>query len=59
MNAKVEKKINGQSVTARPMYRGGLLPAYWECTINDRMLAKTFGSASEVFRFAAARKANA
>lgn|GEM_PF-1252272 len=52
MNAKVEKKINGHSVTANPIYKGGVLPAYWEGSINDRMLIKTFSSATEVFRFA-------
>jgi len=53
MNAKVEKKINGHSVTANPIYKGGGLPAYWEGSINDRMLSKTFSSAGEVFRFVA------
>jgi hypothetical protein len=52
MNAKVEKKINGVSVVANPIYKGGLLPAYWACSINDRMIQKTFSSATEVFRFA-------
>jgi len=52
MNAKVQKKINGLSVIANPIYKGGVLPAYWACSINDRMIAKTFSSASEVFRFA-------
>jgi len=52
MNAKVEKKINGVSVTANPIYKGGTLPAYWACSINDRMIQKTFSSATEVFRFA-------
>jgi hypothetical protein len=52
MNAKVEKKINGQSVTANPIFKGGVLPAYWACSINDRMISKTFSSATEVFRFA-------
>ncbi len=52
MNAKVEKKINGHSVTASPIFKGGTLPAYWEGAINDHMLTKTFHSAKEVFRFA-------
>lgn len=58
MNTKVEKKINGDWVTASPIYKGGLLPAYWECLINDHMLAKTFNSAAEVFRFAANMQAH-
>lgn len=52
MNAKVEKIINGLSVSANPIFKGGVLPAYWACSINDRMVPKTFSSASEVFRFA-------
>lgn len=56
MNAKVEKKINGASVIANPIYKGGMLPAYWACSINDRMIQKTFSSASEVFRFAETMK---
>ncbi len=52
MNAKVEKKINGVSVIANPIYKGGMLPAYWACSINDHIIAKTFSSATEVFRFA-------
>jgi hypothetical protein len=52
LNAKVEKKINGLAVSANPIFKGGVLPAYWACAINDRMIPKTFSSASEVFRFA-------
>lgn len=52
MNAKVEKKINGVSVIANPIYKGGMLPAYWACSIDDHMIQKTFNSATEVFRFA-------
>ena len=52
MNAKVEKKINGLSVSAKPIFKGGVLPAYWTCSINDHVIAKTFSSAIDVFRFA-------
>ncbi|MGD2075758.1 MAG: hypothetical protein PVI91_13755 [Gammaproteobacteria bacterium] len=52
MNPKVEKKINGLSVSATPVFKGGLLPAYWEGIINERVLEQTFKSAAEVFRFA-------
>jgi hypothetical protein len=51
MNAKVEKKINGLSVSASPIFKGGVLPAYWTCSINDHMIPKIFKSAKEVFRF--------
>jgi len=53
MNAKVEKKINGFAVSANPIFKeGGMLPAYWACAINDRLIPKTFSSAREVFIFA-------
>ncbi len=52
MNAKVEKKINGVRVSANPVFKGGYLPAYWSCSIDERIIPKTFSSASEVFRFA-------
>jgi hypothetical protein len=52
MNAKVEKKINGQNVSASPVFKGDVLPAYWSCSINERIVPKTFRSASEAFRFA-------
>lgn len=52
MSAKVEKKINGLAVSANPIFKGGMLPAYWSCAINDRMIPKTFSSARDVFRFA-------
>jgi hypothetical protein len=51
MNAKVEKNINGLSVSASPIFKGGVLPAYWTCSINDQMIPKIFNSAKEVFRF--------
>ncbi|TCK17183.1 hypothetical protein DFR30_0404 [Thiogranum longum] len=52
MNAKVEKKINGVTVSANPVFKGGNLPAYWACSIDERIITKTFSSASDVFRFA-------
>jgi hypothetical protein len=58
MNAKVQKTINGVSVIANPIFKGGMLPAYWACSINDRMIPKTFRSATEVFRFARDMKAH-
>jgi hypothetical protein len=52
MNSKVEKKINGLSVSATPVFKGGLLPAYWQCIINEHVIEQTFKSAADVFRFA-------
>ena len=52
MNARIEKTINGVSVSANPIFKDGVLPAYWSCAVNDRILPKTFSSAAEVFQFA-------
>ncbi len=52
MNARIEKTINGVSVSANPIFKDGVLPAYWSCAVNERILPKTFSSASEVFQFA-------
>lgn len=53
MNAKIDKTINGQRVSARPVYKGGIQPAYWAATVNQRSLPRQFESATEAFRFAA------
>lgn len=58
MSAKVTRNINGQSVSASPVYKGGTLPAYWDCVINERILPKTFSSPVDVFRFAQNIKRN-
>lgn len=47
----VKKNINGQTVVARPVFKGGCAPAYWMATINERTLTRTFASASEAFRY--------
>jgi len=52
MNAKVEKRINGVTVSANPVFKGGSLPAYWSCSIDERIIPKIFSTASEVFQFA-------
>jgi len=51
MKATVANKISGLSVSASPIFKGGVLPAYWTCSINDHMIPKIFKSAHEVFRF--------
>ena len=53
MNAKINKTINGKRVSARPVFKDGIEPAYWAATVNERSLPKQFSSATEVFRFAA------
>jgi hypothetical protein len=53
MNAKIDKTINGKQVTARPIYKGGVQPAYWAATVNQRSLPQQFESATEAFRYAA------
>ncbi len=52
MATKIEKTINGRAISANPVFKDGARPAYWSCAINDRIIAKIFSSASEVFRFA-------
>ena len=52
MNARIEKKINGLNVSANPVFKGGVLPAYWACAIDEHMIDRTFESAREVFLFA-------
>ena len=52
MNSKIEKTINGRAISANPVFKGGAQPSYWSCAINDRIIAKIFSSANEVFRFA-------
>jgi hypothetical protein len=52
MNARIEKMINGVPVSANPIFKDGVLPAYWSCAVNEHILSKTFSSASEVFQFA-------
>lgn len=52
MNARINKTINGQYVSARPVYKGGVTPAYWAATVNQRSLPRQFESATEAFQFA-------
>ncbi len=52
MNLPVSRTIHGHKVSARPVYKDGVLPAYWTATINNRTLYKTFSSVNEVFKFA-------
>ncbi|WJW75827.1 hypothetical protein QVG61_01695 [Thiohalobacter sp. IOR34] len=55
MNAMVHRIIAGQSVYARPVYKGGSLPAYWTAIINGHTLPKTFDSVDALFRFASSQ----
>lgn len=55
MNMPVNKNINGIEVTAKPVFKGGVLPEYWVATFNNHMLPQTFPTASAVFRFAQQR----
>lgn len=57
MNMPVNKSINGIQVTARPVFKGGALPAYWIGSLNNQLLPQTFPTASAVFRFAQRRPA--
>jgi len=48
---KVSKNINGYTVEARPVFKGGAMPAYWAATVNDRSISRTFASARDAFHF--------
>ena len=52
MNTTIRKMINGQRVSARPVFKGGLQPAYWSATVNEHSLPQVFPSPSDAFRFA-------
>jgi hypothetical protein len=55
VNTRVEKLVKGQRVVARPVFKGGAMPAYWVGAVNGHSLAQTFGSAGAVFRHVAGR----
>jgi hypothetical protein len=48
----VVKQINGNTVVARPAYKGRAAPAFWIGLINNRTIGRTFSSPGEVFHFA-------
>lgn len=53
MNSTVSKTINGRRVSARPVFKGGALPAYWIATVDGRSLPKLFDTPREAIRCAA------
>ncbi len=53
MNTTISKTINGRRVSARPVFKGGALPAYWTATVDGRSLPKLFDTPREAFRCAA------
>jgi len=56
---KVSKNISGYTVEARPVFKGGAMPAYWAATVNDRSISRTFASARDAFRFVESHIADA
>ena len=50
---KVIKNIKGSTVVAKPVFKGGHMPAYWMATIDERTVSRTFETANEAFRFVA------
>ncbi len=55
MNMTVEKHVNGSLIKARPVFKGGIAPAYWAAIVNGRMMLRTFASPQSLFRFMAER----
>ncbi|MFQ5643158.1 MAG: hypothetical protein ACE5FQ_05590 [Thiogranum sp.] len=50
---KVVRTIAGHRVVVTPVFKDKKhRPAYWRVSINDHVLAQTFASTSDAFRFA-------
>lgn len=47
----VSKKIKSCTVVARPVFRDGPLPTFWEAAVNNRTIPRKFASLREVFSF--------
>ncbi len=47
----VSRKIKSCTVVARPVFRDGPLPTFWEAAVNNRTIPKKFSSLREVFAF--------
>lgn len=45
------KHVKGYKVEARPIFKGGPLPHYWEGTINGRTVSRKFFGPSDIFRY--------
>lgn len=51
MNVTVNKTIGGHRVAARPVFKGGVVPAYWTAIVDQHTLARVFPSPQAVFSF--------
>lgn len=47
----VSKKIKSCTVVARPIFKDGPLPSFWEAVVNNRTVPRKFASVHEVFMF--------
>jgi hypothetical protein len=47
----VSRKIHSHTVVARPVFRGGPLPSFWEAEVDNRTIPRKFSSPHEVFEF--------
>lgn len=47
----ISKQISGRNVEARPVFKGGPVPTYWEGIVNGRTLAKKFSTPDEIFDY--------
>lgn len=47
----VTKIMNGDTVIVSPVFSGGCEPSYWELSINDRLIWRTFESPKEAFQY--------
>ena len=49
MNVTVS--MEGNTIVISPVFNGACEPAYWEVSINDRVVWRTFTSAKKAMRF--------
>ncbi|HFD79022.1 MAG TPA: hypothetical protein ENK05_01355 [Gammaproteobacteria bacterium] len=47
----VVRTIDGHKVVVSAVFKGSPRPAYWQVSINDRILPQTFASTIDAFRY--------
>jgi hypothetical protein len=47
----VTRTIDGDTIIISPMFNGGCEPTYWEVSINNRVIWRTFASAKEAHQY--------
>ena len=47
----ITKTIGADTVVISPVFNGGCEPRFWEVSVNDRVMWKTFASPKQALRF--------